>query len=55
MAALLIAKPHLPFGDPEAFADRILKAVSVGQIVTGLLGPDATRQTLAWLSNRAGE
>lgn len=55
VAALLIAKPHLPFGDPEAFADRILKAVSVGQIVTGLLGPDATqKETLAWLSAERG-
>ena len=26
MAALLIAKPHLPFGDAEAFTDRVLRA-----------------------------
>ena len=24
VAAMLIAKPHLPFGDAEAFADRVL-------------------------------
>ena len=44
MASLLIAKPHLPFGDAEAFADRVLKAVFSGNMVNGLVGADATPQ-----------
>lgn len=44
VAALLIAKPHLPFGDADAFADRVLRAVFTGNMVTGLVGADATPQ-----------
>lgn len=44
VAALLIAKPHLPFGDPDAFTDRVLRAVFSGNMVTGLVGADATPQ-----------
>jgi AcrR family transcriptional regulator len=41
VAALLIAKPHLPFGDVEAFADRVLRAVFAGNMMTALVGADA--------------
>jgi len=44
VAALLIAKPHLPFGNAEAFTDRVLRAVFSGHMVAGLVGPDATPQ-----------
>ena len=44
VAALLIAKPHLPFGDAEAFTDRVLRAVFSGNMVVGLVGADATPQ-----------
>src|SRR5690242_8658249 len=44
VAALLIAKPHLPFGDAEAFTERVLRAVVSGNIVAGLVGADATPQ-----------
>jgi AcrR family transcriptional regulator len=44
VASLLIAKPHLPFGDAEAFADRVLRAVFSGNMVIGLVGADATPQ-----------
>ena len=44
VASLLIAKPHLPFGDAEAFADRVLRAVLSGNMVAGLVGADATPQ-----------
>jgi hypothetical protein len=40
LAALLISRPYLPWGDVEAFADRVLKAVCVGQIMTGPIDPD---------------
>ncbi|WP_343576125.1 TetR/AcrR family transcriptional regulator [Mycobacterium sp.] len=44
VAALLIAKPHLPFGDAQVFTDRVLRAVFSGHMVAGLIGPDATPQ-----------
>jgi AcrR family transcriptional regulator len=50
VASLLIAKPHLPFGDAEDFTERVLGAVFCGHIVRGLVGADATpQQTLEWL------
>ena len=50
VAALLIAKPHLPFGDAEAFADQVLGAVFCGHMAVGMVGADATRQQLVdWL------
>jgi AcrR family transcriptional regulator len=51
VAALLIAKPHLPFGDVEAFADQVLRAVFCGHVVLGKVGADATsQQLLGWLT-----
>jgi AcrR family transcriptional regulator len=41
-ASLLIAKPHLPFGDAQAFTDRVLRAVFIGHMAAGLVGVDAT-------------
>jgi AcrR family transcriptional regulator len=50
VASLLIAKPHLPFGDAEAFTERALSAVFCGHIVTGLVGAAATAQQIVeWL------
>ena len=40
VAALLIAKPYLPWGDVELFTDRVLRAVCCGQIVSGIIGYD---------------
>ena len=55
VAALLIAKPYLPFGDVEAFADRVLCAVFCGQMVLGLVGTDATpEQLVAWVTAQRG-
>jgi AcrR family transcriptional regulator len=42
VAALLIAKPYLPWGDAEAFADRVLRAVCCGQIACGIIGYDTS-------------
>ncbi|SPM31170.1 TetR family transcriptional regulator, partial [Mycobacterium terramassiliense] len=51
VAAMLIAKPHLPFGEAEAFADRVLSSVFCGQLVIGYCGRDATPQRLAaWVA-----
>jgi len=41
VAALLIARPYLPWGDVEAFADRVMKSVCIGHIVSGAVAPDA--------------
>jgi AcrR family transcriptional regulator len=50
VAALLVAKPHLPFGDVDAFADRVLGAVLRGHIVAAMIGPEATlRQLVDWV------
>lgn len=50
VAALLIAKPYLPWGDAEQFADRVLSAVCCGRIVYGIVGQDATpEETIAKL------
>ena len=40
VAALLICRPYLPWGDPEDVADRVLRAVCVGHIVAGAVDPD---------------
>jgi AcrR family transcriptional regulator len=56
IAALMIAKPYLPFGDVEVFADRVLRAVCCGQIVSGIVGEDATpQQMLEWLGITKGQ
>ncbi|OBK22286.1 TetR family transcriptional regulator [Mycobacterium asiaticum] len=53
VAAILIAKPHLPFGDADAFAERVLGAVLCGHMVAGLVGPDATPQRLVeWVEEQ---
>ncbi|MEX3652031.1 TetR family transcriptional regulator [Mycolicibacterium fortuitum] len=40
VAALLISKPYLPWGDVEEFTDRVLRAVCTGQIASGIIGTD---------------
>jgi AcrR family transcriptional regulator len=40
VAALMIAKPYLPFGEAEDFADRVLCAAAVGHAVRPLIGDD---------------
>jgi AcrR family transcriptional regulator len=40
VAALLLSRPYLPWGDAEEFADRVLRSVCVGQIVSGVVDPD---------------
>lgn len=38
VAALLIAKPYLPWGDAEEFTERLLRTVCCGQIASGIIG-----------------
>jgi AcrR family transcriptional regulator len=42
VAAMLISRPYLPWGDAEEFADGVLRAGVVGEIVSGAIGPTTT-------------
>ena len=44
VAALLIARPYLPWGDVEEFADRVMKAVCIGHIVSGAVAAAMRRR-----------
>jgi hypothetical protein len=44
VAALVISRPYLPFGDPEAFADRIMRSAWCGYVASVLIGPDVPPQ-----------
>lgn len=56
VAALLISHPHLPWGDVEEFADRVLRTLCCGQIVSGAIGPaDSPRATATWLKEVVDE
>ena len=44
VAALLISRPYLPFGDVEDFADRVLSAACCGHIARGMMGRDVAPQ-----------
>jgi AcrR family transcriptional regulator len=53
VTAMVIAKPYLPFGDIEEFADRIFRAACAGRIVAGIVGLDSTpTETADWLFGR---
>jgi AcrR family transcriptional regulator len=50
VAALMIAKPYLPWGDKMAFADQVLCAAAVGRATADKLGGLPTpEQVTAWL------
>lgn len=55
VTAMVIAKPYLPIGDVEEFADRVFRAVCNGRIVAGIVGLDSTpTETVDWLFGRCG-
>jgi AcrR family transcriptional regulator len=48
VAAMLISRPYLPWGDTDEFADRVLRAVCMGEIVGGAIGLEtAPQETVA--------
>ena len=56
VAALLISRPYLPWGDAEAFADRVLRSVCFGHIVSGAIGPDVPpREAIALVKGMLDE
>jgi AcrR family transcriptional regulator len=53
IAALMIAKPYLPWGDVAAAADPVLCAAALGRAVADMLGGDpAPEQVTAWLDTQ---
>jgi AcrR family transcriptional regulator len=44
VAAQLISRPYLPFGEVEAFADRVMRSACCGQIMTSMIGLDVSPQ-----------
>jgi AcrR family transcriptional regulator len=56
IAALLISRPYLPFGNTDEFADRVLRAACAGRIALGALGVDATpSEAVAKMKGMLGE
>jgi AcrR family transcriptional regulator len=50
VAALVISRPYLPWGDIEAFADRVLAAACLGHIVIDMVDLDApAHEAITWL------
>jgi AcrR family transcriptional regulator len=40
IAAIVISRPYLPFGDVEEFADRLMRSACCGHMVTGMMALD---------------
>ncbi|MBF6333289.1 TetR/AcrR family transcriptional regulator [Nocardia transvalensis] len=50
IVSLMIAKPYLPWGDPEIIADRVLAAAFVGRAALDIMGGDPGPEEAArWL------
>ena len=55
VASLIVAKPYLPWGDIEAFTDRVLCAAALGKAASTLI-PDHEPETITgWLREQRGE
>jgi AcrR family transcriptional regulator len=50
IASLLVAKPYLPWGDPEVVAEHVLRASAIGHAVADLIGDPDCPQFSAWLA-----
>jgi AcrR family transcriptional regulator len=56
ISALLTSRPYLPWGDAEAFADRVMRSMCIGQIASGSIGPDVPpREGIAMLKGMLDE
>ncbi|BBY31356.1 TetR/AcrR family transcriptional regulator [Mycolicibacterium sediminis] len=44
VVALVIARPYLPFGDVEVYADRVLRSACLGRVALGSLADDVPPQ-----------
>ncbi len=55
VASLVIAKPYLPWGNLDDFADRVLCAAAAGHAVVGLFPAPPTTDTLeSWIATQHG-
>jgi AcrR family transcriptional regulator len=53
IAALMIAKPYLPWGDMDEIANRVLRAAAIGRAVTDLIGGEVdTVRFTGWLAEQ---
>lgn len=51
IAALIVAKPYLPWGDLDEVADRVLCAAALGHATADLVGPEPTpTEVTAWIT-----
>ena len=54
VAALLISRPYLPWGDVEEFADRVLRSLCLGLVATtGITPTDSPADVVDWLKEAA--
>ena len=44
VAAMLISRPYMPWGDAEVFTDRVLRAMCAGHIMSGVIDPELPPQ-----------
>jgi AcrR family transcriptional regulator len=44
VAAMLISRPYMPWGDAEEFTDRVLRAMCAGHIMSGVIDPELPPQ-----------
>ena len=56
VAALLISRPYLPWGDVEVFADRMLRSLCLGMVASnGIRDTDSPVDIVNWLKEVADE
>lgn len=54
IAAMLISRPYLPWGDVEEFADRLMRSVCCGHVVSAGIRPDESpAEIMGWLKEVA--
>lgn len=53
VASLLVAKPYVPFGPADEFAERVLGSCALGHAAFGLLGGDVTPERVTeWVRDQ---
>ncbi|MDY6997391.1 MAG: TetR/AcrR family transcriptional regulator [Actinomycetota bacterium] len=56
VAALLISRPYLPWGDVEEFVDRVLRTLCLGLVASAGVRPtDTPEEMVTWLKEVADE
>lgn len=56
IAAMLISRPYLPWGDAEQFADRLMRSVCCGHVVSAGIRPDESpHEIMMWLKEVTDE